>query len=437
MVDGVFSMSAKERLRLRIVQGLEEGRLRQAEAAGRLGLSVRQIKRLVRAHRRLGAKGLVSRRRGCVSNRRIAARERARIVGLVGRHYADFGPTLACEYLSERHGYEHSRETLRQWMIGAALWRPKRVREKRVHQLRERRSRVGELVQIDGSPHAWLEQRGPRLSLIIFVDDASGRLQYARFEPTETTRAYLRGLRAYVGAFGCPVALYSDRHSIFSKHDPEDPEPTQFERAAGALEITPILALTPQAKGRVERAFQTLQDRLVKALRLAGVCSLEAANGYLPGFLAAYNARFAVAPRQSADAHRPLERSAETLGWITSEQHTRTLSRALSCQYRGQLYLINTGGAPAYHLRRAKVTVCDDGPQAAVVLLHRGKPLPYRMFARAALAPRIADDKTLDVMVDEAAKRRAPTSGLAPGEARAPKAPRTAARRGPLSAAAP
>jgi hypothetical protein len=139
-----------------------------------------------------------------VSNRRIAARERARIVGLVGRHYADFGPTLACEYLSERHGYEHSRETLRQWMIGAALWRPKRVREKRVHQLRERRSRVGELVQIDGSPHAWLEQRGPRLSLIIFVDDASGRLQYARFEPTETTRAYLRGLRAYVGAFGCP-----------------------------------------------------------------------------------------------------------------------------------------------------------------------------------------------------------------------------------------
>src|SRR6266404_2925017 len=179
-------MSAKERLRLRLVQGLAEGRLKQAEAAGRLGLSVRQIKRLVRAHRRLGAKGLVSRRRGEVSNRRIAASEQARIVGLVARDYADFGPTLACEYLSERHGYEHSRETLRQWMIGAALWRPKRVREKRVHQLRERRSRVGELVQIDGSPHAWLEQRGPRLSLIIFVDDASGRLRQA---PFETTRA--------------------------------------------------------------------------------------------------------------------------------------------------------------------------------------------------------------------------------------------------------
>jgi hypothetical protein len=366
----------------------------------------------------LGVKGLVSRRRGRPSNRRIAESERQRIVRLVHSHYADFGPTLAGEYLSEHHGYGHSRETLRQWMIGAGLWRPKRVREKRVYQLRERRDRVGELVQIDGSPHAWLEKRGPRLTLIIFVDDASGRVQYGRFEAAETTRAYLRGLRAYVALFGCPVALYSDRHSIFGKHDPEDPEPTQFERAARALEISPILALTPQAKGRVERAFQTLQDRLVKALRLANVCSIEVANAFLPAFLARYNARFAVTPRASADAHRPLEASAQELGWITSEQSTRTLSRSLSCQYRGQLYLIDTGGAPAYHLRGAKITVCDDGPPAPVVLLHRGKPLLYRMFARPDLPPRIADDKTLDTMVDEAAHRRAQTPARAPVGAR-------------------
>lgn len=444
MGEGIVAMSAAERERLRVVQGVQEGRVRQAEAAARLGLSVRQIKRLVRAHRRWGVEGLVSRRRGRPSNRRIAESERQRVVGLVRGHYADFGPTLAREYLSERHGYGHSRETLRQWMIGAVLWRAKRVREKRVYQLRERRAGVGELVQIDGSPHAWLEKRGPRLTLIIFVDDASGRLQYGRFEPAETTRAYLRGLRAYVTRLGCPVALYSDRHSIFGKHDPEDPEPTQFERAARALEITPILALTPQAKGRVERAFQTLQDRLVKALRLANIGSIEAANAFLPDFLARYNARFAVAPRASADAHRARKPSAEELVWITSEQTTRTLSRSLSCQYRGQLYLINTGGAPAYHLRKAKVTVCDDGPQAPVVLLHRGKPLPYRMFARPDLPLRIADDKTLDAMVDEAADqraapdRRAQTPTLSPVGARGFQGMRkSTAIRGQLSRATP
>jgi transposase len=399
-------MSVKERERLRVVEGMEEGRLKQAAAGKRLGLSVRQVKRLVRAYRRQGAAGLVSRRRGQPSNRRIAAAERERVVGLVRRRYADFGPTLAREYLSRDHGYRHGRETLRQWMIAAELWRPKAVRAKRVHQLRERRGQVGELVQIDGSPHAWLEGRGPRLTLIIFVDDATSRLVYARFEAAETTRAYLRALRAYVRAHGCPVALYSDKHSIFGKHDPEDPEPTQFERAARALDIAPILALTPQAKGRVERAFQTLQDRLVKALRLAKVRTCEAANAFLPGFVADYNDRFAAVPRESADAHRPLGLDAEGLGWITSEQHTRTLSRALSCQYRGQLYVINTGGAPAYHLRGAKLTVCDDGPQVPVVLLHRGKPLRYSRLTRRDLQPRVADDKTLGAMVDEAVRRR-------------------------------
>jgi transposase len=262
-------MSARERDRLRVIESVCERRIKLGQAAAQLGLSVRQVKRLVRAFRLDGARALTSRRRGRPSNRRIPHSERERFMGLVRRHYADFGPTLACEYLTEQHGFTRSVPTLRRWMIEAGLWQARTRKPKRAFQLRERRAAVGELVQIDGSPHAWFEQRGPRCTLIIFVDDATGRVQYARFEPMETSRAYLQALRSYVGRYGRPVSLYSDRHSIFGKHDPEDPAPTQFERAVRSLDITPILALTPQAKGRVERAFQTLQDRLVKALRLA------------------------------------------------------------------------------------------------------------------------------------------------------------------------
>jgi hypothetical protein len=384
-------------------------------------LSVRQIKRLVRAHRTQGAQALVCKRRGRPSNRRIDPAEQERVIATVLERYRDFGPTLAAEYLAERHGFIRSVETLRQWMIQAELWHAKRKRYKRVFQLRERRAAEGELVQIDGSPHDWLEDRGPRCTLIAFIDDATGALQYAQFVSAETTRAYLHGLRVYVQRFGRPVALYSDRHSIFRKHDPEDPTPTQFERAVRALDIEPILALSPQAKGRVERAFQTLQDRLVKALRLAGIDTMEAANAFLPAFIARYNERFARAPRDPAHAHRPLQHTPEQLLWITCEQHSRTLSKSLSCQYRGKLYLIQTGGRAAYHLRGASVTVCDDGYDESIVLLYQAKPLPYRVFARHDLPERIADDKTLTAMVDAAKRFQAAALRAAPSKS--PKHP--------------
>ena len=404
----MVTMSRKERDRLRIVEAVLEKRLTQREGAAQLGLSVRQVKRLVRMHREEGVGGLISKRRGRPSNRRIEEGEREAILACVRARYADFGPTLAAEYLASFHGFTRSVETLRQWMTGAGLWVPKRQRRKRPFQLRERRACVGELVQIDGSPHAWLEGRGPRCTLIAFIDDATGRLQYARFEPAETSRAYLRGLRSYVADYGRPVAFYSDRHSIFTKHDPEDPTPTQFERAVRDLGIEPILALSPQAKGRVERSFQTFQDRLVKALRLAGVDTPEAANALLPRFVEHYNARFAKPAKNPQDAHRPLELAAEPLRWATSEQHGRTLSKSLSCQYRGRLYQVQTGGAPAYHLRGAQVTVCDDGHDDTIVLLHQGRPLQYRVFARHDLPSRIADDKTVDACVEAAKRRQTP-----------------------------
>jgi transposase len=394
-------MSAKERERLVVVRAVGEGRLKQAAAAERLGVSVRQVKRLVRAWRGNGAAGLVSKRRGRPSARRIDEQTKHGWIELIRQRYPDFGPTLACEQLAEHHDFAHSRETLRGWMIEAGLWKDKPVRRKRVFQLRPRCAAVGELVQIDGSPHAWLEDRAPRCTLVIFVDDASGELAYARFETVETTAAYLRGLRHYVGGRGLPLALYSDRHSIFGKHDPEDPEPTQFERAARELGIEPIQALTPQAKGRVERAFQTLQDRWVKALRLAGCASLEQANARVPELLAQYNRRFAKKPQHSRDAHRPYRGSAEQLAWACSQQYTRTLSKSLSCQFAGQLLQVQTGAAIGYHLRGAKVVVCEDANDANVTMLHQGRPLAFKRFMRHELAQRIADDKTLEVRIEQ------------------------------------
>jgi transposase len=414
--EGLVQMSAKERERLVVVRAVGEGRLRQGAAAERLGVSVRQVKRLVRAWRDTGARGLVSKRRGRTSARRIDDQERQRFIDLVRQRYADFGPTLAAEHLREHHGFAYSHETLRSWMIEAGLWRSRPVRRRRVFQLRERCAAVGELVQIDGSPHAWLEDRGPRCTLIIFVDDASSALQWARFEPAETTRAYLRGLREYVTQRGVPLALYSDRHSIFGKHDPEDPTPTQFERAARALGIDPILALTPQAKGRVERAFQTLQDRWVKALRLAGCSTLEQANAQLPKLIALYNRRFAKPARQGHDAHRTFAGTEQALSWACSEQYTRTLSKSLSCQFRGELLQVQTGVSQGYHLRGAKVTICEDATERSVTMLHKDKPLEFKRFERHELPERHADDKTLELRVEQARQaQRKPPKPYVPG----------------------
>lgn len=400
-------MSVRELDRLEVVQQVADRRVTQADAARRLGLSVRQIKRLVRAWRGEGAAAVVSRRRGRPSNRRIPEAEKNRFVALVREHYADFGPTLAAEYLGADHGFGYSAETLRGWMVEAGLWRPRPGRRTRAHPPRERRPCRGELVQIDGSPHAWIEDRGPRCTLIAFIDDATGDVLAARFAATESTRAYLDLLGDCVREHGRPVALYSDRHSIFTKHDPEDPVPTQFERALGQLDITSIRAHTPQAKGRVERLFQTLQDRLVKALRLAGINTIDAANAFLPGYLARHNERFAVTPAQPEDAHRAWRSGDEQLARITSLHYRRILSKDLVARFGGQRYIVQTRyGSPRYALRNRPVTVCHytDG---SIELLHGEEVLPWRAFDPARHGPeqRVADDKTVNDHVEQAINR--------------------------------
>ena len=276
--------------------------------AAQLGLSVRQVERLYALYKAAGASGLVSKRRGAVSNRRLPTQLRATAMALVRATYADFGPTLAHEKLGEQHGLQLSIETLRKWMREDGLWQSRRERRKQVQQPRRRRACVGELVQIDGSDHEWFEQRGPRCTLLVYVDDATSLLQELRFAP-ESTFDYFESTRRYLERHGKPVAFYSDKLSVF-RVNAKDPETgdgyTQFGRALNELNIDIICANTPAAKGRVERANQTLQDRLVKELRLRGISDVEAGNAFLPEFSADYNQRFAREPQSPHDAHRPL-----------------------------------------------------------------------------------------------------------------------------------
>lgn len=400
------AMSHKELDRVGVIRKVVDGALVQREAALQLGLSVRQVKRLIRAFRIDGAGGLVSRHRGRPSNNRIAASVQDHFIDLVRTHYHDFGPTLAHEKLVEQHDFGHSVETLRAWMIAEGLWRPRQRRRASIHQRRPRRPCRGELVQIDGSPHDWFEGRAPRCCLIVFIDDATGELGALRFVPAESTQAYMETLEGYLAIHGRPVALYSDRHGIFRVNHPDrEGELTQFSRALKTLDIGAIHANTPQAKGRVERANQTLQDRLVKELRLSGISDIDAANAFLPAFAADYNQRFAKTPQSSTDAHRSVLHSPEELELIFSIHHTRKLSKNLTCQFHNREYQI-TGQGKGYRLRGTLVTLCEafDG---SITVLSNGQTLSYRLLEQGQPPIPIEDEKSVHARIDQIKQQQA------------------------------
>ncbi len=393
-------MSSREAERFAVIQRVVDGEVPQARAAKLLDVSVRQVKRLCRRVRDEGPAGLISRRRGVPSNRRIAPDVREHFMALVVQRYADFGPELAREYLASEHGFGHSTELLRGWMTQAGLWKPKLRRAKRVHSPRERRACLGELVQIDGSHHAWFESRAIKCCLIAFIDDATGRVLGARFTPQETTQAYFAVLREVVQRHGAPLALYSDRHGIFTKADAEDPKPTQFERALLQLRIEPICARTPQAKGRVERLFQTLQDRMCKALRLDGVSDMDTANVWLEGYLHQHNLRFAVPAREAAELHRPWRGTPEGLRNICALHHQRQLSAQGACRFEGEVVQIEPSQPHAPKARAMVDIVQHAGGDLA--LSYRGQALRYRRFACHDHLSRskFADAKTLDTKLE-------------------------------------
>jgi hypothetical protein len=361
------------------MRDVDRGDLPVRAAAQLLGRSERQVWRLLKEFRAAGAAGLVSKKRGRPSNRRTAASVRTAALWIVRQYYADFGPTLAAEKLAAEHGFSFSSETLRKWMIADGLWRDRRQR-KSIHQPRRRRECVGELVQVDGSEHWWFEDRGPQCTLLVFVDDATSRLMHLQFVESESTFAYFHAVRTYLQTWGKPVAFYSDKHGVFRVNHPGalgGDGMTQFSRALHALNIDIICANSSPAKGRVERANKTLQDRLVKELRLAGAATLAEGNALLPVFIADYNARFAKAPANNKDLHRPL-RASDDLDDTFAWKEERTLSQALTLQYDKVMFILEPSDQAKAAIGK-RVTVVDY-PDGRLSIRYRGVELAYRTF---------------------------------------------------------
>ena len=365
-------LSGKERDRLKVLHEVQGGHLTQGEAAGHLGISDREVRRLLARIAAEGDRGVVHRLRGKASNRRLAESLRSRALKLVKTKYRDFGPTLACEYLAQDDALEVSKETLRGWMMAAGLRRGKRRQVEEVHVWRRRRSCRGELVQWDTSVHDWLEGRGPRLYLVAMIDDATS-LAYAGFVEQDSTEANLRVLWGYVERWGRPVEFYTDKSSLFTVNRPRveaadeavKQEWTQIGRALRELGIGWIGAHSPQAKGRIERFFGTAQDRLVKGLRLAGADTLQAAQTYLEEeYLPQWNQTFTVLPAGSSDAHRPL-RAEHELAAILSLVEERRVTSDYTIRYQGKIYQIARGDIrPGLRGGRVRVEQRLDGSMA-------------------------------------------------------------------------
>src|SRR6202049_832017 len=377
-----IALSQRERDRLRVLHEVKRKQLTQSEAARRLKISDRQIRRLLVGLQKRGDRAVIHGLRGRPSNRRYVVRFEQQILTRVRQRYADFGPTLAAEHLAQE-GLAVSRETLRKWMVKASLWRPRTQRVKTIHVWRERRASFGELVMQDRSPFRWLEERGPACQLIAVIDDATSRI-WGRFTEHDTTEENLRTFGGWVRRYGRPLAQYTDKNSIFRTAGPQplpeqlrgDPLRTQFGRALHELGIEWIAAHSPQAKGRIERLFETLQDRLVKEMRLAGVATIAGANDFLHlHFLPQWEERFTGVPRQSRNAHRRLGRE-HRLEEILSVRVGRKVTKDHTVSWDGNRWGVAREEVCA-GLRGAQVEI-ERRLDGTHWLRFRGRSLPLR-----------------------------------------------------------
>jgi hypothetical protein len=383
--------------RLKCIQAVVDGDLKLVRAAERLGLTTRQVRRLARRYAAAGPVGLISKRFNRPSNNRLDEALADRVLKILKSTYADFGPTLANEKLRTKHGIDLAKETIRRVQIEAGLWIPRKLRPPKVQQPRARRACLGELIQIDGCEHHWFEDRGPSCTAIVYVDDATSRLMVVRFSGTESTFAYFEATREHLTRYGKPLAFYSDKASIFRVNNPQaikGPGYTQFGRSLFELNIDGICANTAAAKGRVERAHLTLQDRLVKELRLERISSIEAANAFMPSFIEDYNARFAKEARNPHDAHRPL-RSDEDLDLIFCWRELRKVTKALTLHYERKLYMLADTAANRRLI--GKYLEVFQHPDGRIEIRVAGESLPYSIYEKLGAVDQgaIVDNKRL------------------------------------------
>jgi len=361
MGKDIIEMSIRELNRLKIIQGVLGREVTQVKASEVLGLTERHVRRIVKRVREEGERGIVHRSRGRYSHRRMSEELEGRIVDVVGSKYKGFGPTLASEKLSECEGIEVSKEKLRQIMMKRGLWQRKRKRRE-MHPWRERKDHCGEMIQMDGSHHDWLEGRGPKLVLMGYVDDAMSRF-YGRFYDYEGVYPAMDSLERYIRLYGLPQSLYSDKHSTYkTTREPSLDEllrgesaVTQFVRASRELEVRVIHAHSPQAKGRIERVFGVLQDRLVKEMRLARISTKDQANQFLEEFLPRYNEQFSKVAKKEKDLHRPLPQGID-LREIFCIKATRTITNDYIVKWGGRKLRIER---PSIAMRRQKVQVME------------------------------------------------------------------------------
>jgi len=407
-----MGMSMRELDRLKCIQAVVDRELHASQAAERLGMSSRQVRRLAQRYQLEGPVGLISQHRNRPSNRRLKEDLENQVARILRESYADFGPTLAMEKLAQRHQIQLAKETVRRIQIAAGLWIARKLRPPKVQQPRTRRACVGKLIQIDGCEHAWFEDRAPACTALVFVDDATSRLMWVKFTGSESTFGYFEAMREYLGRYGKPLALYSDKASIFRTNRPEavnGPGYTQFARALYELNIDGICANTPAAKGRVERAHLTLQDRLVKKLRLQGISTIEAANAFMPGFIESYNTRFAKVPRNGFDAHRAL-RPDEDLELIFAWRELRKVTQSLTLHYERKLYLLEDTAANRRLI--GKYVEVFQYPDGRIEIRVGGRALPYSVYDKLAKVDQgaIVESKRLSSVLRVAQKVQATTA---------------------------
>ena len=385
MEKELLEMNRREREVLKVMSLVLNGQRTQVEAARLLKRSTRQVRRIVRQLQAKGDGGVIHGLRGRPSNHAHKRSIRQKATGLYRRHYGDFGPTLACEKLEQEHNVMLARETLRRWLVEEGLWHPKRRRD--LHRARrERKACFGEMIQADGSEHDWLEGRGERMVLLAMIDDASNRI-LARFYPAETTGSYMDLLGRWLKAYGRPLSWYSDRDSVFraeSTMDREQSVPTQFSRALAELDIQLILANSPQAKGRVERLFGTLQDRWVKELRLAKVRSMQEANNLLESkLLNQFNARFAIPPASGNDAHRKLDKK-QDLAVVLSIQEKRTVANDYTIRLDNEFYQLLP---PVFPGQRGGKVIVEKRLDGSIKIRFKQRYLEYQKIRKGLAAP--------------------------------------------------
>ncbi|HMK52761.1 MAG TPA: ISNCY family transposase [Thermodesulfobacteriota bacterium] len=362
--------------RLHVIQKVLEKVVKQVEAAEMLSLSARQIRRIVKRIRIEGERGIIHQSRGRPSNRRIPRKIRDKVMQLYRKQYQGFGPTLATEKLLERNGIGISDETLRKWLMEAGDW--KKIRKPRGHrQWRERKPHEGEMVQMDGSHHDWFEGRGPWCVLMGYIDDATGRV-FGRFYDYEGTIPAMDSFKRYIETHGLPMSVYLDRHTTYKstgkatiQDELKNTRPlSEFERALKELGVEVIHANSPQAKGRIERLFGTLQDRLVKEMRLRGIRTIEEANHFLEEYLPGYNRRFAVCPKEKGDLHRAVDRRVK-LEEILCIKTERTLRNDFTVAHHKKLYQIED------KVRGTRVIV-QERLDGSLVIVYKGQRLRFR-----------------------------------------------------------